>query len=69
MSAIRTAICWSSSSTLEEIWAVLEPGGVFCNALVWLRDIGFADVDCYWKWRELARTAIRFPAETPSKSL
>jgi len=78
-------------SLYEEVYEMLNPGGIFCNLehvasptyrlherfmssigesvenedstnklldvqtqLQWLRGVGFQDVDCYWKWLELA---------------
>jgi tRNA (cmo5U34)-methyltransferase len=78
-------------SLYDEVFDLLEPGGVFANfehvassthrlhlaffaaieepienedpsdclldvetQLRWLRDLGFDDVDCYWKWLEMA---------------
>jgi tRNA (cmo5U34)-methyltransferase len=89
--AIHHLIHERKRALYAEIYARLNPGGVFCNLehvasptpvlheeflrhigctpetedpsnqlldleiqLRWLREIGFIDVDCHWKWRELA---------------
>jgi SAM-dependent methyltransferase len=98
--AIHHCIDERKKTIYEEVWNLLEPGGVFCNLehvaspnagvherflyamntnseeedpsnklldvetqLRWLREIGYDDVDCYWKWRELALLIGRKPVQ------
>jgi SAM-dependent methyltransferase len=39
------------------------------NQLAWLREAGFEDVDCFWKWFELAVVGGRRPASPPNLNL
>jgi ubiquinone/menaquinone biosynthesis C-methylase UbiE len=96
--AIHHVVHERTQSLYAEIYASLNPGGVFCNLehvasptprlhkeflerigftvetedpsnklldletqLGWLREISFVDVDCHWKWRELALLVGRRP--------
>ncbi len=94
--AIHHLVHERKRSLYEEVFDILQPGGIFANLehvasattalhddflrvigvtaedpsnklldletqLRWLRELGYEDVDCQWKWRELALLTGRKP--------
>lgn len=67
-------VCSSSARAHAEFLAKLgitpeqeDPSNKLLDAhtqLCWMKEIGFSDVDCYWKWREFALLAGRKPGGT-----
>jgi SAM-dependent methyltransferase len=57
---VASASAYGHARFLEAMGTALEdedPSNQLLDVqtqLEWFREIGFADVDCYWKWRELA---------------